>query len=182
MNKHLEPVFKILLLKLDEAGIDYWVYGGIAVAAFVGEFIRINKDVDIFVKETDYQNTKSVLENICVENDYSLINCAPLKMTQRPKIDIIINKIERLSIVPIYLKENIVEFRFWKGIEEYPCDMLDRVERNVSGYRFFTPKDGYIKKLFINYLTSRKDKKYKDKLQIDAKAMLTNDEFSAIYS
>src|SRR3989339_726482 len=40
MNEHLEPIFRIFLTGLEESEIDYWVYGGIAVAALVGRFIK----------------------------------------------------------------------------------------------------------------------------------------------
>jgi len=181
MNKHLEPVFNVLLLGLEKAEIDYWVYGGISIAALVGKFIRTNKDVDIFVKETDYQKVKSILEDLCSKNNYSPISCTPLKKTKRPKLDIKINKEERLSVVSIYLKNNSVEFRFWKGPEKYPHEILEKVKRNISGYRFFTPQNEYIKKLFINYLRSRRDKINKEKLQIDARAILTKNERSKIF-
>ena len=175
MNKHLKPVFKVLLPRLEKTGIDYWVYGGISIAAYVGKFIRKNEDVDIFVKESDFQKTKSILDEMCSRNGFRLINCQPLKRTGRPKLDIKINR-ERLSVVPVYLKNNIVEFKFWKASEEYSHQILEKVERNISGYRFFSPPNEYIKKLFINYLTSRKDKKNKPKTRIDAKAIFTLDE------
>ena len=50
MNSELKPVFNKLLPQLVQAKIDYWVFGGVSVAAYTGSFIRDNKDVDIFVK------------------------------------------------------------------------------------------------------------------------------------
>lgn len=180
MNKHLEGVFKLLLPRLEKEGINYWVYGGVGIAAYIGRFIRENCDVDIFVKETDFQKTKSILDVLCKQNNFVLKVRKPLK-NGRLKLDIIIDK-EKLSVVPVYLKDTIIEFKFWKGSVEYPYRVLEQVERNISGYRFFTPSDEYIKKLFINYLTSRPDKKNKPKIKdYDAKAILTEEEFSEIY-
>jgi hypothetical protein len=63
MNKHLQPVFNILLPELKKYGIDYWVYGGVSIAAYAGRFIRRNKDVDVFVKNIDFERAKLILEN-----------------------------------------------------------------------------------------------------------------------
>jgi hypothetical protein len=38
MNEHLEPVFIVLLPGLEKAGIDYWVFAGVAIAGLQGEF------------------------------------------------------------------------------------------------------------------------------------------------
>ena len=181
LNKHLEPVFEILLPELEKAGIEYWVYGGVSIAAFAEKFIRENKDVDIFVKETEFESTRSILDNLCNQNNFRLISCKPLRRTQRPKLEIKIDKRERLSVVPVYLKDNMVEFRFEKGLEKYRCQILEKVERNISGYRFFTPPNEYIKSVFKNYLTSRPDKKNKPKIQTDAKAILTPNELDQFY-
>ena len=182
MNEHLKPVFNILLTTLENEELDYWVYGGVSIAALVGKFIRFNNDVDIFVKEDDFQKTKLILERICNKNGYLLINCPPLKKSQRPKIDIKIDRKEVMSVVPVYLNRENVEFRFWKGIETYSNEILGKVKRNVSGYRFYSPRNEYIKKLFINYLQARKDKKGNEKLMIDAKSILTGEEFARIYN
>lgn len=182
MNKHLECVFKLILPELEKMRIDYWVYGGIGVAAYAGKFIRENCDVDIFVKETDFQKAKSILDDLCKQNNYKLKPWESDK-NSRLKLDIKIDKIERLSVVPVYLKSNIVKFLFGRGSEEYPSQILEKVERNLSGYRFFTPPDMFIKKLFINYLTSTGDKKNKPKIKdYDAKAILTEEEFAEIYN
>ncbi|MHC4229367.1 MAG: nucleotidyltransferase domain-containing protein [Planctomycetota bacterium] len=173
-NRHLEPVFQVLLPAIDEAGIDYWVYGGIGIAASAGEFLRDNIDVDIFVKETEFENTRLILKHSCNQNNFKLLNCKPLRRAHRPKFEIWTGKQEILSVVPVYIKDDIVEFRFLKGPEEYPLQILQKVERNISGYRFFTPPDEYIKKLLMNYLKARSDKRKGPKIQIDAKAISVN--------
>lgn len=78
MNDHLEPVFKILLPALEDAGIDYWIYGGIGIADITGGFIRNNRDVDIFVRETDYSQAKIILEGICNKHSNVLLKSCNL--------------------------------------------------------------------------------------------------------
>jgi len=150
LNAHLEPVFKILLPELENIGIDYWVFGGISIAAYAGKFIRHNKDVDIFVKETDFQQTKSILNDVCELNGYQLIPHIPLE--GRSKLDIRINGKELLSVIPAYLRSSIVEFEFGKVIDNYPPQILEKVRRNIDGNKFYTPSNEYIKKFFLNHL------------------------------
>lgn len=176
MNKHLEPVFKILLLGLEKAGIDYWVYGGVSIAAYVGKFIRENTDVDIFVKESDFEKTKLILGNLCNQNNFKLHEPPPLK-TGRPKLEILIRR-ERLSVVPAYLKDNKVELMSNQGSVSYPNEILEKVERNINGYRFFTPPNDYIKEIFLNFLRLRSDKR---KVVVDAFAILSCSEVENLY-
>jgi phosphorylcholine metabolism protein LicD len=56
MNEHLKCVFEIVLPAVEQAGIRYWVYGGVAIAGIKGKFMRPNHpDVDLFVMEDDYE-------------------------------------------------------------------------------------------------------------------------------
>ncbi len=179
MNKHLEPVFEVLLPGLEKAEVEYWVYGGVSIAAFAGRFIRENKDVDIFVKEADFENTKSVLDDLCNRYGFKPKPCKPLR-NQRPKLEVI-DKSEILSVVPVYLKERVVEFRFKNGTAEYPYPILERVERHISSYHFFTPPDEYVKTLFIKYLTLRPNVKNRRNTRKDAETILTPDEIGQLY-
>jgi len=180
-NKHLDSVFKILLPELEKEGIDYWVFGGVGVAAYIGKFIRENFDVDVFVKESDFKKAGAVLQQACKHNNYKLDVCEPLK-NGRPKLNIIIDT-ERMSVIPVYTKPGGVLFKFKKGSKEYSSKILERVERNISGYKFFTPPNNYIKELFINCLISRPDKKNKPKIKdCDARVILTKEEFMKIYN
>lgn len=175
MNVHLEPVFRILLPELERAEIEYWVYGGIGIAACAGRFIRRNADVDIFVKDTAFEKTRSILQDTCCQNLLKL-KSKRLKRVGRPKLEVI-GKGEILSVVPAYVEGKVVRFEFSNRPAEYPFQMLERVERNISSYRFFTPRDEYIKGLFITYLTLRPRVKKKPKIRTDAKVVLTPDEF-----
>lgn len=177
MNKHLKPVFEILLLKLNDAQIDYWVYGGVSIAAFKGEFIRDNKDVDIFVKETDFQKTSLILDGLCNQNNFEIIYHRPKESSEKPKLDIKIDGKERMSVVPVYQKNNIAIFKYRDSNEEYSNKILEKIERNISGYRFFTPQDKFIKDMFINHIKSRPDKMNRNNFRKDAKAVLTPEEY-----
>jgi len=175
MNEHLEPIFNLLLPKLEENKIDYWVYGGVSIAAFVGKFIRENKDVDVFVKETDFEKARLLLDSLCEQNNLML----KLKGNKRPKIEIKVNNIERFSLIPIYQKDNIVVFKYgnkYGGDQKYPNRILKRVKRNISGYRFFTPQNEFIKEIFINHMKARPDKKDRPEFKTDAEAILTPEE------
>ncbi len=181
MNEHLEPVFNILLPELKKAEIDYWVYGGVSIAACVGEFIRPNKDVDVFVRDMDFEKAKSVLDKICVKNNFNLIYIQPKKEGEKPKINIKIDNNERLSIIPAYLNNDTIEFKYPKnmgGNEQYPTQILERIERNISGYKFFTPQDRFIKEIFIKHTNARQDKKTRKYFKIDARAILNSQELA----
>ena len=180
MNEHLEPIFKILLPELERAGIDYWVYGGVSVAAYAGKFIRLNKDVDIFVKNNDFGKVKLILEDLCNKNNFALFNHLPPKNSFRPKLDIKIENEERLSVIPVYLKDDKVEFKYKDGNQLYSNKILNKIERNISGFRFFTPPNEYIKKLFSNHIIARSDKKSRLKIKKDAKAIFSLEELAKL--
>lgn len=176
MNEHLEPIFNLFLPKLEENKIDYWVYGGISIAAFVGKFVRENKDVDVFIKETDFEKAKLLLDGLCKQNNSIL----KLKGNERPKIEIKVNSTERFSLIPIYQKDNIVVFKYgnrFGGNQKYPNRILKRVKRNISGYRFFTPQNEFIKEIFINHMKARPNKKNRPEFRTDAAAILTPEEY-----
>jgi len=181
MNKHLEPVFKILLAGIEVAAMDYWVYGGIGVAACVGKFIRRNKDVDIFVNDNDYEIVKSILAGLCNKYNFTQIEHPKSKNNPRPKLDIKIEGRERLSVIPVYQNNDVVLFKYPKGHDEsYSDQILTRIKRNVSGFSFFTPPNECIKKLFINHINARPDKKGRLDMIKDAKAILNSEELAIL--
>lgn len=173
-NAHLESVFQILLVELEKAGVDYWAFGGISIAAYAGKFIRHNKDVDIFVKETDFQRTIPILKNICVSNGFELIPHTPQE--GRPKIDIKINGKELLSVIPAYLKDNSVMFKFGKVTDKHAPQILEKVKRNIDGNKFYTSSNKYIKQFFLNHLAARKDKIKRPEIKTDIEVVFTPDE------
>lgn len=184
MNEHLKPIFETLLPGLEEAEIDYWVFGGVSIAAYAKEFIRYNKDVDIFVRDNDFENAKSVLGDLCKKSNFELTYHQPKESNERPKIEVKIDGRERFSMIPIYQNNNdATEFRYpdkYGGNEEYPKQILERVEVNISGCRFFTPQDAFIKDMFINHIRARPEKKKREEYQKDAKAILSPEELSAL--
>lgn len=175
MNKPLKPVFEFLLPSLEEAKIDYWVFGGLSVAAYIGRFIRNNKDVDIFVKNIDFFKAKKLLDDLCRQNDFK-VKSGSQKNGERPKIEIEIDTIERFSMIPIYQEGDMVIFKYNDGDQKYPNDILKKVERNISGFNFITSQDKFIKEMFINHIEVRPDKKNREKIMIDARAILSFDE------
>jgi len=181
MNKHLEPVFRILLHGIEKTGFNYWVYGGVSVAAYAGKFFRSNKDVDIFVRDNEFERIRLILQKLCDQNNFELIQEG--EKSKRPKIEIKINGYKKFSMIPICQKDNIVVFLYEKrygGDQEYPNQILERVERDIFGYRFFTPQDGFIKEMFINHIKARPDKKNRDNFKIDAKAILNSGDFAKL--
>jgi len=176
MNKHLLPVFNYLLPELEKANIDYWVYGGVSIAAYAGKFVRFNEDVDFFVKNNDFERTKSVLEKICHQKEFILLYRPPSKGNHRPKLDIKISDKKVATVIPVYLKDRVVEFEYPEGNEVYSKLILEKAKKIISSYTFFTPKDRFIKEIFINHITTRPDKKKREKYQIDARAILSPEE------
>ncbi len=184
MNEHLEPVFNVILIELEKADIDYWVYGGIGVAACVGRFIRSNDDVDIFIKENDFEKAKLVLRKLSVtQKDFCLKECGSLKRDgfDRPKFEIRSHKVEILSVVPIFLAQDSVTLVFGNGARNFPNKILERVERNLLGYKFFTMTNSFIKELFLNCLHHRNNWRTRDDLKKDARAILTKEEIFRAY-
>lgn len=181
MNEHLKPVFEVVLPKLEEANIDYWVYGGISIAAYTGNFVRSdkNKDVDMFVGEGDFEKAKSILSDLCKRNNFKL-DSSSQKVGERPKVEVRVNGYEVLSMIPVYQKASVVVFKYSDGDQEYPSQILEKIERNISGYRFFTPQDEFIKKMFINHIKVRPGKKQRKEYKEDAKAILNTGELNAL--
>ena len=183
MNEHLRLIFVSFLPALEKAEIDYWVYGGISVAAYVGRYIRENDDVDIFVKEPDFERTISTLELVCRANPgCGLKERKPLECDgyKRRKIDLKVNGAERLSVIPLLPKDNDFVLVF-NGIKRYPKTAIYKVARNIEGYKFTTCSNELTKDLFVYCLPYRIRGKSKDKVKLDAKAVLTPQEFNKFY-
>lgn len=179
MNEQLKPIFEIVIPRMQFEGILYWVYGGIANAAMVGRYYRNNPDVDLFVMEPNFKKVEEILQDVCKDNGWKICKTY---LNSRPKIEIFVFKkkwIERLSIVPAYLKNNLVELKFREGSGEYSQDILLQAKRNLDGFVFDTISDQFLKELFIEYLDSKK--KYPPKRIDDARKILTKDEFKKYF-
>lgn len=182
LNQQLEPIFKIILPKIQSENIRYWIYGGVANAAMVGECYRNNPDVDLFCLQEDFEKVEKILQNLCNRNDWRI--CKTFLKSGRPKMEVLILKnkkkwIERLSVVPAYLINDRVELKFREGSGEYSFDILRQVERDLGGFIFYTISNGFTKKLFIEYLDIKG--KYPSKRIEDARRLLTEEEFERYF-
>jgi len=181
MNEHLEPIFKIFLSGLEETEIDYWVYGGIAIAAVAGKFIRKNDDVDIFVKEADIDSARSILESRCYDQGLVWNECQPFEKGgfSRRKLEVRKNQSRKeiLSVVPVFLETNEATLVFRNGVKKYPLDILERVKREISGNVFYSPSDSYIRKIFKDTFQGKSNWRNRNEIIEDARVVLTPDEF-----
>lgn len=185
-NNHLESVFKNYLLELEKSQIDYWVYGGIAVAAYAnkGEYIRRNDDVDIFVKEEDFSKTKDFLKEICnKQKNTKFEELKPLNRDgfSRPELEVRFNKEEILSVVPLYQKDDNFTLVFGNGAKAFSKDILEKVKRDISGNRFFTSPNKYIREIFLNCFRSKKNWKTRSDIRKDAEVILSKEEFKKYF-
>ncbi|MBI2607598.1 MAG: hypothetical protein HYW51_02115 [Candidatus Doudnabacteria bacterium] len=154
MNKHLEPIFRKVLPALDEADIDYWVYGGVAIAGIEGDFYRYNEDVDIFIFDNDYQRTLEVIENL--NYNWSKVKHAKLLNGIRPKEEYFVKdqKEDIFSVIPVYkINDNKIKFVYSKDL--VPVNPLTREKRIIGSYTFFTPGSEFIKEQFIHKIKGK---------------------------
>ena len=172
MNEHLAPVFEVLLPALDEGGIDYWVFGGVSVAACTGGFVRENKDVDIFVRSDDFPEANSLLGDLCSQRQFEFVEVS--RRGDRPKTDVKIDQKERLSMIPVYVEGDDVRFRYADGDQIYPVQILARVRRTIPPYSFFSPGDKFIKHMFVEHIKARPDKLRRTTFQTDMEAICPN--------
>lgn len=186
MNKHLEPVFNVILPKLEKAGIVYWVYAGIAIAEVHGAFFRKNDDVDIFVKQTNFEESIIILKELCDRsNNFLFKNRGILEKGnyKRPKWEVIDLKIKKeiFSIVPAYVEGNIVKLVFGNGVKDFTVRILERLEKNISEYKFFTPPRADIKEIFLYCFRNRKNWKTREDIKKDAKVILSPNEYDKYF-
>jgi len=173
MNEHLAPVFKIILPELEKNNIDYWVYGGVSIAGYAQKFIRENSDIDIFIKECDFEKTHEYLKQLCKKNDFEL--CIDWKKG-RPRINVKIEKKNRFSMIPVFLKSDTALFKYKDGDQKFPLEILNKIRRSISNYKFFTTEDRFIKEMFIKHIEVRRDKIKKLKIIKDANTILNSKE------
>ncbi|MBD3366015.1 hypothetical protein GF360_01585 [candidate division WWE3 bacterium] len=183
-NKHLKVIFETVMPSLENSGIEYWVYGGIALAAVQGHFYRNNEDVDIFVNECAFENAVEVFKNIEEVTGLGVkTDIRTLKRDgfERPKVELKKGKKELLSIVPMFEVGESYVLVFGNGSKKYNRNLVNRVERRISGYRFITPPNESIKKIFQDCLPSRINSKSKIKVKQDAQNILSTEEFNGYY-
>lgn len=180
MNEHLKPAFSILS-EFEKTGIEYWVYGGVSIAACVGHFIRRNKDVDVFVKEVDFDRTRSFLDQERRKHDLGRKYLPAKSSADKPKFELRPKgqRKDLLSVIPIYMDGGNIVFKYPKP-EIYAIHILNRIGRRIDDFRFFTPPDEYIKEIFINHIKARPDKKDRPEFITDARAILSAEELAGM--
>ena len=186
MNMHLEPIFKILIPEIEKAEINYWVYGGVAIAGIKGYFYRENQDVDIFVLEKDYEKA---INNINATSDRNLWVFKPTKLlNNRPKSNLIIEDKERLSIVPIYERGNEIEFIFENGSKKFARELLKPSIHYLGEYKIITPSEDLLKELLRCYLESffkserrKNNKNLWEKRKLDVEQLLGEQESKKLF-
>ena len=181
MNEHIKPIFELVIPRIQSANIKYWIYGGLGYASMAGQCYRDNTDVDLFVMGNDFEIVKKILENMCEENSWKL--CQTF-VNNRLKLEVFFLKnkkkwIERLSVVPAYQKNSQIELKFRKGSGKYSPDILLQVERHVENFTFSTINNQFLKKLFLEYLDSKR--KYPTKRVEDARYVLSEEEFKKYF-
>lgn len=190
LNQHLAVVFEEILPAFTEAGIKYWVFGGVGVAGVAGKFLRENQDIDTYVLEEDFPKVEPILKRLVEKHGawdaegwdlrYSM-----MKNNGRPKFDIFIRKVERFSVFPVYKVADGVEFRILETVK-LSDDALIQEPKTLEGFQFFSPPKEVISQL-LRSLAEQVIKRYDpvrhpkkldtgSKHMIDAQAIFTKEE------
>lgn len=174
MNEHLKPIFQVVLPAFEKTGIEYWVFGGVGIAGAKGRFDRENGDVEIIIKDSYWEKAKEICQDIAA--DLGFMYCLHEKYHDKFKIDLYQDKDELFSVVPAFITETDIDFRYGK---RFPLDFLDAQWREVERYKFPSLKDKYLKDLLICYFErnlDRKGTKYWNKHLIDVKGFLSEEQ------
>ncbi|HCU48006.1 TPA: hypothetical protein DIC39_03035 [Patescibacteria group bacterium] len=168
MNVHLNPVFEVILPAIEKEKISYWVYGGVAIAAIKGNFIRENTDVDIFVYDEDYIKVINLVEIIGGNLGWTYKDRQPLKGV-RHKREFFPDheKHDIFSVIPVYKFNGKIKFVYDKDI--ILENILTQEKRTIENHSFFTPSAAFLRELFI---CSWEGKKLSKERQQDAKIIL----------
>ncbi len=151
INEHLGPVFEEVLPAISNAGIKYWVYGGVAVAGVHGKYIRENQDIDIYVQEEDFWKLEPILKDLVEKHgdwdgDRWSLTYSMLKRHKRPKFALNIKKVQRFEVVPVYRTPGGIEFRT-SDPTILSEDAFIQEEKYLDGQKFFSAPESVVKKL-----------------------------------
>jgi hypothetical protein len=159
INEHLGPLFEEVLPAISNAGIKYWVYGGIGVAGINGKYIRENQDIDIYVQEEDFWKLEPILKDLVEKHgawdaDNWTLTYSMLKRHKRPKFALNIKKVERFEVIPVYRIPGGIEFRVTDPtiLSE---DALIQEEKYLDGQPFFSAPESVVKKLLKDMVETR---------------------------
>ena len=187
LNEHLEVIFNEVLPALTDAGIKYYVFGGIGMAGIVGRFLRENKDIDVYVLENDFDKAEIVLRQLVEKHgdwdaDTWVLSYSMMKKTRRPKLEISIKGTERFSVVPVYKVDDSVEFRV---IETFKLsdEALTQELKTVDGFKFYSPPNDVLLDMFrslieryIAHYNKPEPPKEENRHIIDARAVFPKEE------
>jgi hypothetical protein len=176
VNEYLNPVFEWVFPALTQAGIDYWVYGGVAIAGVNGAYIRENPDVDVFVMNEDFDKAIESVERLETTLGWRHKDAAPQR--GRRKRDWYIGDTGReiFSIIPVFGSGGLVRFVF--GRDFVPTTVLSAVSRRIGTYVFITPSTEFLKELVLCKVESgRLLRERRKRLKIDARIVMDDDEY-----
>lgn len=171
-------MFKSVLPVLTEAGICYWVYGGVAIAGINGAYLRPNPDVDVFVVNDDYDEARELVAGL--EKDLNWDH-QDTQQRERRKREwrVTGNRHDIFSLVPVFRDGDRIRFVFKRDF--IPNTVLTSVTRRIGNHRFTTPSTEFIKELFICKVNSGNlSRERRKKLKVDAKAIMNNDEYRGL--
>lgn len=190
-NSHLDIIFEEVLPALSNAGIKYFVFGGVGVAGVNGSYIRENQDVDTYVLEEDFGKVEMILRKLVEEHgawdgDRWSLTYSMLKKHKRPRLSLNIKKEERFEIVPFYRIPGGVEVRV-ADIIVLPEGALIQEDRVLDGHHFFSPPKEIVKKLLLSVINfyiresiSKFDLGENSRHIIDLKAIGTKEEVESV--
>ena len=179
MNEHLRPSFETVLPTIQNAGIRYWVYGGIAIAGINGAYCRDNPDVDIFVLDDDYDRTIDLVAGLEQQLNWEHRDADQQRERRKREWRIIGTKGDILSIVPVFPQGDSVRFVFERDF--VPSTNLTEETRTIGTYSFITPSKEFLKELLIRKVNrGRLIKQRRKKLRKDAKVVMDHEEYNRL--
>ncbi len=177
MNEHLAPIFRVVIPELNCSGSNYWVYGGVAIAGIKGEFLRPNRDIDLFVMEDDYQKISETIAGLESELGWKHVDDDAEKRKKRDWFAADQND-DVLSLVPVFSAGNQIRFVFGRG--SYTSqNVLSSEIRTIGGFSFVTPSRALIKELFLRKAHSGShllDSRIR-KMKTDATVIMSGEEY-----
>jgi hypothetical protein len=178
MNEHLKPVFEVVIPAIKNAGIPYWVYGGVAIAGINETYLRVHPDVDVFVMDDDYDKTTDLVTRL--EKELNWDHADARRQRGRPKREwYVIGKLPRrdiFSVVAVYRNGERIRFVFRHDL--VPDSILTSEARRINGYSFVSPSIELIKELLIDKSNEKRLTRHRrKKLKIDAKVLMPEDEY-----
>lgn len=177
MDEHLKPIFQQILPEFDKRDIQYWVWGGVGIAGAKGRFDRENEDVEIIVKDSDWGQSKELLQKKAQRLDFRYI--LHEKYHDKFKVDLYQGRREIFSAVPVFVTDTDIDFRYGK---RFPLDFLDAKSRIVGEYKFPSLKNEYLKELLICWFEKNQGKKGGEswgKHMTDARGFLSEDQIKS---